>query len=124
MMIGRGAIAPSRSATAGKSPSGSWASRSTRTRGAPEPWPLPPVYGSKGRIGRQRPRPPDANDGEPGMRAGVKVVWIAAAGLSAACAGTASAQEACADRLDGIESALADADLPAGQRQDIDKVLQ
>jgi hypothetical protein len=58
------------------------------------------------------------------MRAGVKVVWIAAAGLSAACAGTASAQEACADRLDGIESALADADLPAGQRQDIDKVLQ
>jgi hypothetical protein len=58
------------------------------------------------------------------MRAGVKVVWIALAGLCAASAGPAWAQEACADRLDGIEAALADVDLPGGQRQDIDKVLQ
>ena len=58
------------------------------------------------------------------MRAGVKVVWIAAAGLSAAWAGTASAQQTCGDRLDGIEASLAGVDLPAAQREDIDKVLQ
>jgi len=58
------------------------------------------------------------------MRAGAKVLVGMAGGLFPAFAGPALAQETCADRLDRIEASLADADLPAGQREDMAKVLQ
>jgi hypothetical protein len=57
------------------------------------------------------------------MRAGVKVLVWTAGGLSSAFAGPAFAQETCADRLDRIEASLADADLPAEQRSDVEKIL-
>lgn len=57
------------------------------------------------------------------MRAGFEALVRLAGGLALALAGPAAAQEACADRLAEIEAALADADLPAGQRQDVDKIL-
>ena len=58
------------------------------------------------------------------MRAGAKVLVGMAGGLSMAFAGPAFAQETCTDRLDRIEASLAHADLPAGQRDDMEKVLQ
>jgi hypothetical protein len=58
------------------------------------------------------------------MRAGAKVLVGMAGGLLPAFAGPALAQETCADRLDRIEASLADADLPAAQREDMAKVLQ
>jgi hypothetical protein len=58
------------------------------------------------------------------MRARAKVLVGMAGGLLPAFAGPALAQETCADRLDRIEASLADADLPAGQREDMAKVLQ
>jgi hypothetical protein len=57
------------------------------------------------------------------MRPGVKVLVWTVGGLSAAFAVPASAQEECHDRLDKIESSLADADLPAGQLKDVEKIL-
>jgi hypothetical protein len=57
------------------------------------------------------------------MRAGSKTLVGLAGGLSLALAGPAAAQKVCADRLAEIEASLADADLPAGQREDVDKIL-
>jgi hypothetical protein len=57
------------------------------------------------------------------MRAGFETLVVLAGALSLVLAGPAAAQEACTDRLAEIEAALAGADLPAGQREDVDKVL-
>jgi hypothetical protein len=57
------------------------------------------------------------------MRAGSKTLAGLAGGLSLVLAGPAAAEKACADRLAEIEASLADADLPAGQREDVDKIL-